>query len=60
MLTFKVVMRFRGGSWGTVTVDRTILINAANAGDALEQAEHYITERSNAPALRLRVEPTEN
>ena len=59
-MTFKVVMRFLGGSWGTITVDRTILVQAENAGDALEQAERYITERSNAPALRLRVEPMEN
>ena len=56
-MTYSVVMRFRGGSWGTITVDRTILVQAENAGHALEQAEQYITERSNAPALRLRVEP---
>ena len=57
MSTFKVVMRFRGGSWGTILIDRTILVQAENTGHALEQAEQYITERSNHPALRINVSP---
>ena len=60
MNTYSVVLRFRGGSWGTILIDRTILIDASNAGDAFEAAERYITERSNHPALRINVRPLEN
>ena len=57
MTRFQIVLRFLGGSFGNIRIDRTIIVYAANAGDAFEQAERYITERSNDPALRINVKP---
>lgn len=57
MTPYSIALRFRGGSLGNILVDRTIIVYALNAGDAFEQAERYITERSNDPALRINVKP---